>query len=242
MMKDVYLNILARKKEGKIMYFKIRREHPKTRKIFDMIADFCNRVLIVSYILMILLCLSVIIIPTLTVFLHSPEDARIWIASIVGGIFSIVVVPIFINYLNNKQKKDEALRKTLFEENKSFYEELSEILVELLANEYSIHKENISNKTKAEKSLNAIVHLKDFLCENYSKLSNTFSVTLIWDIVEVCQECSNTVTAYDNIQIKAEKCFRTIRKETGAKGKFYVNNYIIKEICTQKEKLKNKDV
>ncbi len=26
------------------MYFKIRREHPKTRKIFDMIADFCNRV------------------------------------------------------------------------------------------------------------------------------------------------------------------------------------------------------
>lgn len=188
MMKDVYLNILARKKEGKIMYFKIRREHPKTRKIFDMIADFCNRVLIVSYILMILLCLSVIIIPTLTVFLQSPEDARIWIASIVGGIFSIVVVPIFINYLNNKQKKDEALRKTLFEENKSFYEELSEILVELLANEYSIHKENISNKTKAE------------------------------------------------------KCFRTIRKETGAKGKFYVNNYIIKEICTQKEKLKNKDV
>lgn len=50
------------------------------------------------------------------------------------------------------------------------------------------------------------------------------------------------MTAYDNIQIKAEKCFRTIRKETGAKGKFYVNNYIIKEICTQKEKLKNKDV
>ena len=84
--------------------------------------------------------------------------------------------------------------------------------------------------------------MKDFLCENYSKLSNTFSVTLIWDIVEVCQECSNTVTAYDNIQIKAEKCFRTIRKEIGAKGKFYVNNYIIKEICTQKEKLKNKDV
>ena len=94
-------------------------------------------------------------------------------------------------------------RKTLFEENKALYAELSNILVELLVNESSIHKEN----TKG----------------------------LIWNIVEVCQECPNSVTAYDNIRVKTEKCFRNIRKEIGVKGKFYVNNYIINEFCDSKK-------
>lgn len=156
---------------------------------------------------MIVLALLMIIMPTAIVFWQSPEDVRVWIASIVGGILSVVVVPIFINYITDKLKTEDELRKTLFEENKALYAKLSNILVELLVNESSIHKEN----TKG----------------------------LIWDIVEVCQECSNSVTAYDNIRVKTEKCFRNIRKEIGVKGKFYVNNYIINEFCDSK---KDKDI
>lgn len=186
---------------------KIKSKNPKLRKIFNIIFSLFNEVLILSYIAMIVLALLMIIVPTAIVFWQSPEDVRVWIASIVGGILSVVVVPIFINYITDKRKTEDELRKTLFEENKALYAELSNILVELLVNESSIHKEN----TKG----------------------------LIWDIVEVCQECSNSVTAYDNIRVKTEKCFRNIRKEIGVKGKFYVNNYIINEFCDSK---KDKDI
>ena len=186
---------------------KIKSKNPKLRKIFNIIFSLFNEVLILSYIAMIVLALLMIIVPTAIVFWQSPEDVRVWIASIVGGILSVVVVPIFINYITDKRKTEDELRKTLFEENKALYAKLSNILVELLVNESSIHKEN----TKG----------------------------LIWDIVEVCQECSNSVTAYDNIRVKTEKCFRNIRKEIGVKGKFYVNNYIINEFCDSK---KDKDI
>ena len=131
--------------------------------------------------------------------MQSPEDVRVWIASIVGGILSVVVVPIFINYITDKRKTEDELRKTLFEENKALYAKLSNILVELLVNESSIYKENTNSNIKAEKSLNVVNPLKDFLKDNYSELANTISISLIWDIVEVCQECSNSVTAYDII-------------------------------------------
>lgn len=186
---------------------KIKSKNPKLRKIFNIIFSLFNEVLILSYIAMIVLALLMIIVPTAIVFWQSPEDVRVWIASIVGGILSVVVVPIFINYITDKRKTEDELRKTLFEENKALYAKLSNILVELLVNESSIHKEN----TKG----------------------------LIWDIVEVCQECPNSVTAYDNIRVKTEKCFRNIRKEIGVKGKFYVNNYIINEFCDSK---KDKDI
>lgn len=188
---------------------------------------------------MIVLALLMIIVPTAIVFWQSPEDVRVWIASIVGGILSVVVVPIFINYITDKRKTEDELRKTLFEENKALYAKLSNILVELLVNESSIHKENTNSNIKAEKSLNVVSPLKDFLKDNYSELANTISISLIWDILEVCQECSNSVTAYDNIRVKTEKCFRNIRKEIGVKGKFYVNNYIINEFCDSK---KDKDI
>lgn len=218
---------------------KIKSKNPKLRKIFNIIFSLFNEVLILSYIAMIVLALLMIIVPTAIVFWQSPEDVRVWIASIVGGILSVVVVPIFINYITDKRKTEDELRKTLFEENKALYAKLSNILVELLVNESSIHKENTNSNIKAEKSLNVVSPLKDFLKDNYSELANTISISLIWDIVEVCQECSNSVTAYDNIRVKTEKCFRNIRKEIGVKGKFYVNDYIINEFCDSK---KDKDI
>lgn len=153
---------------------KIKSKNPKLRKIFNIIFSLFNEVLILSYIAMIVLALLMIIVPTAIVFWQSPEDVRVWIASIVGGILSVVVVPIFINYITDKRKTEDELRKTLFEENKALYAKLSNILVELLVNESSIHKENTNSNIKAEKSLNVVNPLKDFLKDNYSELQIQF--------------------------------------------------------------------
>ena len=91
-----------------------------------------------------------IIVPTAIVFWQSPEDVRVWIASIELSFTNNSTVPIFINYITDKRKTEDELRKTLFEENKALYAKLSNILVELLVNESSIHKENTNSNIKAE--------------------------------------------------------------------------------------------
>lgn len=93
---------------------KIKSKNSKLRKIFNIIFSLFNEVLILSYIAMIVLALLMIIVPTAIVFWQSPEDVRVWIISIVGGILSVVVVPIFINYITDKRKTEDELRKNAF--------------------------------------------------------------------------------------------------------------------------------
>ena len=217
---------------------KIKSERPKLRKVIDTIIDHCNRMLIVYYILIIILSLFFIFVPTIIVFFQCQEDIRMWISTIVGGILSVIVMPIVVNFLSNKHKENRTLRKMSNEINKPFYDELSKILIDLLVDEYNIHGKDPSEKISSEYSKEATNVLRGFLCDNYSHISNYFSVSLIWNLVEVCNECSNSVTTYDNIQIKVRKCFRSIRKEIGSKGVFYENKFIIEEICRQKENLK----
>lgn len=217
---------------------KIKSERPKLRKVIDTIIDHCNRMLIVYYILIIILSLFFIFVPTIIVFFQCPEDIRMWISTIVGGILSVIVMPIVVNFLSNKHKENRTLRKMSNEINKPLYDELSKILIDLLVDEYNIHGKDPSEKISSEYSKEATNVLSGFLCDNYSHISNYFSVSLIWNLVEVCNECSNSVTTYDNIRIKVRKCFRSIRKEIGSKGIFYENKFIIEEICRQKENLK----
>lgn len=216
----------------------IKSERPKLRKMIDTIIDNFNRMLIVYYILIIILSLFFIFVPTIIVFFQCQEDIRIWISTIVGGILSVIVMPIVVNFLSNKHKENRTLRKMLNEINKPLYDELSKILIDLLVDEYNIHGKDPSEKISSEYSKEATNVLRGFLCDNYSHISNYFSVSLIWNLVEVCNECSNSVTTYDNIRIKVRKCFRSIRKEIGSKGIFYENKFIIEEICRQKENLK----
>lgn len=217
---------------------KIKSERPKLRKVIDTIIDHCNRMLIVYYILIIILSLFFIFVPTIIVFFQCQEDIRMWISTIVGGILSVIVMPIVVNFLSNKHKENRTLRKMSNEINKPLYDELSKILIDLLVDEYNIHGKDPSEKISSEYSKEATNVLSGFLCDNYSHISNYFSVSLIWNLVEVCNECSNSVTTYDNIRIKVRKCFRSIRKEIGSKGIFYENKFIIEEICRQKENLK----
>ena len=217
---------------------KIKSERPKLRKVIDTIIDHCNRMLIVYYILIIILSLFFIFVPTIIVFFQCPEDIRMWISTIVGGILSVIVMPIVVNFLSNKHKENRTLRKMSNEINKPLYDELSNILIDLLVDEYNIHGKDPSEKISSEYSKEATNVLNGFLGDNYSHISNYFSVSLIWNLVEVCNECSNSVTTYENIRIKVRKCFRSIRKEIGSKGIFYENKFIIEEICRQKENLK----
>lgn len=215
----------------------IKSERPKLRKVIDTIVDHFDIMMIVYYIIMIISALFFISVPTLIVFFQCPDDIRGWIASIVGGTLSIVVIPILLNYLTNKQKKNMELKKMLNEINKPLYDELSKILIDLLVDEYIIHGKNPYEKISSECSKEATNVLCDFLRDNYSQISNYFSVSLIWNLVEICNECSNNKTTYDNIRIKVRKCFRSIRKEVGSKGKFYENRFIIEKICERKENL-----
>lgn len=181
----------------------------------------------------------VICIPTIIVFfsLTEDEDIRIWISSITGGILSLIVIPLLINHIKCKQKK----MNELYEINKPLYQELSDIFIQLLADEYVVHNKNVKcemNVSDDDRIKEILDPLKIFICENYNKMCTTFSVSLTWNIIEVYRECLHSVTRYSNIRVKIRKCFRNMRRESGAKGSFYINQNAIDMISLNERLLK----
>lgn len=213
---------------------KIRDERPKVRRIFDEIGYFCDKMLVVNYIITFTFSAVVICVPTIMAFFCLSDKDRGWIASIVGGILSLIVIPLLINHIKRKQKKADEL----YEINKPLYQKLSDIFIQLLADEYIIHGKNVRDELvtydNEDKVKEIITPLKNFICENYDEMCNTFSITLIWDIIDVYNECLHSVTKYVNIRVKIRKCFRNMRRESGAKGSFYINQTVINMICSDK--------
>ena len=210
-------------------FIKVWDERPKFRRLIDEISDFGDKMLVVNYIIF-LSCLAVLIgVPITVAFLSYPEDIRVWIASIVGGILSLIVIPLFINHIKRKQNKADKL----YEINKPLYERLSAVLVKLLEDEYIVHNQNRRTEMNTAEKQNLIISpLENFICKNYDKMCNTFSVSLIWDIVDVYNECLNDITKYSNILSKVRKCFRNMRRDSGAKGSFYINHSVITMLCS----------
>lgn len=225
---------------SKIM--KIRDERPKVRRILDAISDFCGRMQIVNCILL-FTCMAILIgVPTAIVFLSCSEDVRNLITTIIGGVLSLIFIPLSINYIKRKQKKEDELSEI----NKPLYEKLSTILIQLLEDGYIAHSKNVENKTvvsnddENENEVKEIaVQLENFICDNYDKMCNTFPVSLMWDIIEVYTECTYSVTEYINIRVKVTKCFRKMRRGLGAKGLFYINQDAIKMLCANKVQKKD---
>lgn len=58
-------------------------------------------------------------------------------------------------------------------------------------------------------------------------MCNIFFISIIWDIIDVYNECLHSVTKYINIRVKNRKCFRNMRRKLGAKGLFYFNQTAI---------------
>lgn len=214
---------------------KLREERPRVRRIFDEISDFCDKMLMVNYVLFFVFSATLIGLPTAVAFLACPEDIRGLIASVVGGFLSLILIPILINHMKRKQKKADEL----YEINKHLYQKLSAIFVQLLVDEYIFYGKNVKgeantydNDDKVKDEVKKLIApLKKFICDNYDKMCNTFSVSLIWDIMDVYNECLHSVTKYINIRVKIRKCFRNMRRESGAKGSFYINQTAITMLC-----------
>lgn len=206
---------------------KLRDGRPTIRRILDAISDFCDKMLVINYIICFTFSAIVICVPTIISFFCLSEDVRVLISPIIGGVLSLLVTPLLINHIKRKQKrKDE-----LYEINKPLYQNLSVILIQLLADEYVVHGKNVRDEmnisTNDDKVREIVAPLKKFINENYDKRCNTFSVSLIWNIIDVYNECLHSVTKYINIRVKVQKCFRNMRRDSDAKGSFYINQAVI---------------
>lgn len=210
---------------------KIKDKRPGVRRLIDKISDFCDKMLVVDYIILISFSAVMICVPTFMTFFCMSDKDRGWIASIVGGVLSLIVIPLLINHINRKQK----IADELSEINKHLYQELSAILIQLLAEEYILHDENkrvqINTSDNLDKAMKVVGALKDFICKNYDKMCNTFSDDLIWDTIDVYNECLHSVTKYSNIREKVRKCLRNVRRKSGVRGSFYINQSAINMLC-----------
>lgn len=197
----------------------LKDKRPLFRRIIDGACDLYNKMMIVYFISCLALAISVIGVPTVVAYIYLPEDIRTEIASIIGGILSLVVIPLLVNYIYRKQKRNDELLKI----NKPIYDEIFDIFIKLLV--------EIKSNEKNSKFEEQACPLKEFICANYCKMCCSFSVSLIWDIVGVYNECVRSVTTYNNVDIKVRKCIRKIRREIGERDTFYINQSIINLLC-----------
>ena len=156
-----------------------------------------------------------IVIPMLILFYSLPTEIRNVVSGILGGILSLIVIPLALNHIN--KRKENAFK--LFGENKRLYLELSNIFIALL----------ITNDDEFQDQRDI---LKKFICVNYSTMCISFSSSLTWDVVYIYNECGHT-NSEDNIKYYIQKCLREIRKQEGIKKGFYLNNMVLKMIAEQ---------
>lgn len=170
--------------------------HSLFRKTLDIIDDIMERFVFIYWIMLGL----TIVLPTLIVFYSLPEDIRTPISSLVGGVITLVLIPLSINHIN--QKTSQKIK--LYNENKSSYYELSKIIVSLML-------EN-------NKSSNSM--LKKYIKDNYYQMCLTFNYSLIWDVVKLYEEMQLNS---DNIRYYCEKILKKLRREAGLNRTFSVN-------------------
>ncbi len=180
--------------------------HSTFRRTLDKIDEFMDKFMIMYWISL----AFIILIPTMILYLSLPEDIRTPLSGIVSGVITLILIPIAINHINQKSTE----RSDLYNYNYNLYNDLSRIIITLLAEINSI------DKTDNKK-------LDSYIVENYSKMCLTFKSSLIWDILTLNEECklSNKNTVY-----YCEKILRKIRKEAGINQKFHINKKAISYI------------
>lgn len=186
---------------------KYYKKHSLFRRALDIIDDILDRFIIVYWIS---LGLS-IAIPTLVVFYSLPNEIRTPISGIVSGSISLVLIPLTINYLNQKN----TMKNSVYNENKELYYELSDIIVSIQANKNSKKQDN--------KRLNT------YIKNNYSKMCLSFKANLIWDVISLYEEFelnSNNVNYY------CEKILKKVRREAGVTDSFHINPKAISYISS----------
>lgn len=207
---------------------KLMRESPKFRRLFYKIDYSLSKIMVIFYCF---LCVALICIPSIVAFFNLPKDNRALVSSFIGGAISLVVVPLLSVHIKHKNTKIDELYKL----NITLYEKLIPILFQLLVDEYLLHGKSFIQEVNAsevkEKVKEIVNPLKIFICDNYDIMCNTFSFGLISSIIDVHKECSYDVTKYKNIKEKVRICVRYIRRESGAKGLFYIDQRAVEMRC-----------
>lgn len=213
---------------------KLIDNYPRLRMIFYYIDCLFGKTMFLCY----LLCAIAILSPTMVAYFNMPENIRVEVSAIIGGFVSLIIVPLASIYIKHRNKKlDE-----LYEINKPLYEKLVFVLLQLLSDEYILHNKDFKQvvKTLSNDEVEIVLKpLETFICDNYGKMCNAFSAGLIMRIFEVYQECSHSVTKYINIRRRIRLCIRLIRKESGAKGTFYISQKAIELNCNKNSNLSN---
>ena len=208
---------------------KLMENSPRLRRFYYKMNFYFPRTLIACYVC----CAALICIPTLIAFFSLPDSDRLFVSSIICGSLSLVVIPLLSVYVKHKNKRIDEL----YDSDRVLYDELTLILFQLLADEYLLHDKSLTksvNKTEVNDKVEEIVsELEGFVNQNYDKMCNRFSSSLILSILDVHEECKRCVTTYRNIKERVRRCCRFIRKESGVRGLFYIDQRAVEIRCTK---------
>lgn len=189
--------------------------HPKFSRTMDRLGDFLDKFMIVYLLFAIILIVTVMFIS----YNALPEEIRTVASGLVGTIFSLIVVPMFINAYN-RNKENEFKQ---FEMNRLLYQELSTLIIYLICqNKYDVDDAN---------------RVAQFLSEHYDEMCVNFSSDLTKNIYLIYRECSNN--NIDNVHYYCQKCIKEIRKESGRNKDFKFSPLIIEVINKSNSKQQN---
>ena len=186
--------------------------HPRLSRNMDKFFNATDKFM---FFYTVILTIVLIAIPTIVFYFLLEESIRDTISPIIGAIFSVIIIPLTLNYLNSK--KDITTKR--FEINKNMYINLSNIIISLIKNK------SFSQESSKE--------LKGFLKENYGKMCVSMPTDFISDVYLIVRECDNG--NYENVLYYSEKCLKKIRKQCGLTKDFYISGNIINMIRNEDE-------
>ena len=190
-------------------YWEFSDRHPKFNRVLDQIYHWNDRCMIINTVILIVLFVA---IPSLCMYLILDESIRKIITPIISAVFSVIIVPVVLNYINNL-RGEKAKR---FELNKAIYDELSEVIILLL---------------KCPERDENVLLIKSFLQKYYPKMCVSMPTSFIWDVYLIYRESKNNNN--DNVLYYSEKCIRYIRKQVGLNQDFYFSQFILEAIGEQ---------
>ena len=188
--------------------WKFTDENPGLSRLMSKAYHFLDKLMILYFVFV--ACL--IILPVVIVYSILPEQIRDASAAIIGSILSLIVIPLIMNTINRK-KENERKR---FETNKGLYEELSQLLIYVIASDSS---------RKDDSRCRAF---EDFIVKHYYYMCVNCSIALMCSIYRTYREYVNN--HMENAQYYAERCITYIRREGGSDASFLYTESILELI------------
>lgn len=182
-------------------------KHPKACRRMDMLFDATDKFMFIYSIIIVVL---LVLFPAIVFYFMLNAEIRKEISPIIGAAFSVVIIPLVINRINIKDKN----RERMCELNKNLYENLIELIIQLL-------KKDTYNKSDTEQ-------VQHFLDKHYGRMCVSLSTSSISEVYSILRGCKNNNK--ENVKYYSEKIIKKIRKQYGLKREFCISQNIIDEI------------